>query len=246
MIHFGIFFKTKIHPFCWVKTLGNKCWDIAAKSSKKVPQRYQQYLFSLKTKFQTQQTQQTSVLGAFCQATHLTTWDRSLLECKHLRGHQWDTSPEARHGRQLPWRQPVRISIFVVQRGEGRKNAGLKRRFEPRGFTTKKLLMSVVWPHVHSHGYMYQYIWIIKIRLLVQMILIMSKSLFENKMFDERNISKKPSMVKYVPSLFKKHYNIKPQISINPFNSSNNIYIHALYSFFLNTILMYIISKYPI
>ena len=65
----------------------------------------------------------------------------------------------------------------------------------------------------------------------------MSKSLFENKMFDERNISKKPSMVKYVPSLFKKHYNIKPQISINLFNSSIHniyiyIYIHALYSFF--------------
>lgn len=195
---------------------------------KKVPQRYQQYFFSLKTNFKHNKRNKT----LWCQATHLTTWDSRLLECKLLQGRQWDTSPEARHGRQLPWRQPVRISIFVVQRGEGRKNAGLKRRFEPRGFTTKKLKSLKNWPHVHSHGYMYQYIWIIKIRLLVQMILIMSKSLFENKMFDERNISKKPSMVKYVPSLFKKHYNIKPQISINPFNSSNNIYIHALYSFF--------------
>lgn len=138
VIHFGIFFKTKIHPFCWVKTLGNKCWDIAAKSSKKKsPKGTNSIFFRLKQISNT--TNATKLCAGAFQATHLTTWDIRLLECKLHRGHQWDTSPEARHGRQLPWRQPVRISIFVVQRGEGRKNAGLKRRFEPRGFTTKKL-----------------------------------------------------------------------------------------------------------
>lgn len=230
MIHFGIFFKTKIHPFCWVKTLGNKCWDIAAKSSKKVPQRYQQYLFSLKTNFKHNKRNKPLCWVLFKQPIwQLGTgvyWSASSSEGTSEILRQQQGTEGSCHG------DSPSGSRIVVQRGEGRKNAGLKRRFEPRGFTTKKLLMSVVWPHVHSHGYMYQYIWIIKIRLLVQMILIMSKSLFENKMFDERNISKKPSMVKYVPSLFKKHYNIKPQISINPFNSSNNIYIYMHYIVF--------------
>ena len=203
-----------------MKTLGNKCWDIAAKSSKKVPQRYLQYLFSLKNKFQTQQTQQNSVVPS----------------------NPSDNLGQPSTGVQAPARTPVRY----FARSKARKAVAMatarqdldfrgaawwrsQKRWVETAFWTARIHHQKTqslknWPQVHSHGYMYQYIWIIKIRLLVQMILIMSKSLFENNMFNERSISNKPSMVKHVPSFFKKHNNIKPKISKNPFNSSNYIY----------------------
>ena len=135
VIHFGIFFKTKIHPFCWVKTLGNKCWDIAAKSSKKkFPKGTNSIFFRLKQISNT--TNATNLCGAKQPIWQLRTgvyWSASSSKDTSEIIRQKQGTEGSCHG------DSPSGSRIVVQRGEGRKNAGLKRRFEPRGFTTKKL-----------------------------------------------------------------------------------------------------------
>ena len=135
VIHFGIFFKTKIHPFCWVKTLVYILRCCGQIIQKKVPQRYSIF-FSLKTKTAPQQNQQTSVLVLFKQPIwQLRTavyWSASSSKdtseiLRQQQGTEGSCHGDSPSGSRFSW-----CSVW------GRKNAGLKRRFEPRGFTTKK------------------------------------------------------------------------------------------------------------